>query len=43
MHRDLIIGLLLSALLHGGFLFGEQLFPKSKAVAKKVVEEDTTI
>lgn len=43
MHRDLIIGILLSGLLHGGFLFGEQLFPKSQAVAKKVVEEDTTI
>lgn len=43
MTRDLIIGLLLSALLHGGFLFGEQLFPKSKASATKKVEEDTTV
>lgn len=43
MTRDLIIGLILSALLHGGFLFGDQLFPKSKVAAVKKVEEDTTI
>lgn len=43
MTRDLIIGILLSAILHGGFLFGDQLMPKKKVVAAKKVEEDTTI
>ena len=43
MSRDLLIGLVLSLLVHGGFLFGEQLFPKSKASAKKADAEDATI
>ena len=43
MSRDLLIGLVLSLLVHGGFLFGEQLFPKSKASTKKADAEDATI
>jgi protein TonB len=43
MPRDLIIGILLSILFHGGFLFGEQLMPKKQVAAKKVVEEEATI
>lgn len=43
MRRDLIIGLLASALFHGGAFYGEKLFSapvkhKSVATAKKVVE-----
>jgi protein TonB len=43
MRRDLIIGLLASALFHGGAFYGEKLFTqhavaKSKVTAKKVVE-----
>lgn len=38
MRRDLIIGILFSALLHGGMFFGDRLFP-DKAVVKKAVEE----
>lgn len=42
MRRDLIIGILFSALLHGGVFFGDRLFP-DKVVTKKVVEEAPTI
>jgi periplasmic protein TonB len=38
MRRDLIIGILISALLHGGVFFGDRLLP-DKVVVKKVVEE----
>jgi periplasmic protein TonB len=38
MRRDLIIGILFSALLHGGMFFGDRLLP-DKAAVKKVVEE----
>jgi protein TonB len=38
MRRDLIIGLLISALIHGGAFFGERLFPKKGAVVKKTEE-----
>lgn len=43
MTRDLIIGILLSALLHGGFLFGEQLFPKKAETTTKAKEEEPVI
>jgi len=42
MNRDLIVGLLFSAIVHGGILFGEKLFDKKVAV-KKAVAEDTTM
>lgn len=38
MRRDLIIGILVSALLHAGFLFG---LPKPKAEVQRHVEEKT--
>lgn len=43
MRRDLIIGLLVSVLVHGGVLYGEKLFkpsakPQQKKMEKKVVE-----
>ncbi len=38
MRRDLIIGLLVSALIHGGAFFGDRLFPKHEVVKKKVEE-----
>lgn len=38
MRRDLIIGLVLSVLLHGGVFLGGKLFP-AKAAVKKAVEE----
>src|SRR5688572_24307115 len=38
MRRDLIIGILLSALIHCGALFGDRLIP-DKTKVKKIVEE----
>lgn len=35
MRRDLIIGILVSALIHGAAFFGEKLFPDHKAPPKK--------
>jgi len=42
MNRDLLIGLLISATVHGGFLFGEKLMSK-KAPPAKVAEVVETI
>lgn len=39
MRRDLIIGLLISALIHAGAFFGDRLFPEKKVVAKPKQEE----
>lgn len=41
MRRDLIIGVILSALIHGGVLFGNKLFPSHAAPPKKAEEEKT--
>jgi periplasmic protein TonB len=41
MTRDLIIGILLSAALHAGFLFGGELFKPKVVAAAAVVEDDT--
>lgn len=41
MRRDLIIGVILSALIHGGVLFGNRLFPSHPPPPKKVEEEPT--
>ena len=38
MRRDLIIGIILSALIHGGALYGDRFFP-DKVKVKKIVEE----
>lgn len=38
MRRDLIVGVLLSALIHGGALYGDRLLP-DKAPPKKIVDE----
>lgn len=38
MRRDLIIGLLLSALIHGGVFFGDRLIPDREVVVKKKEE-----
>lgn len=39
MRRDLIIGLLISALIHAGAFFGDRLFPEKKVVVQKKQEE----
>lgn len=39
MRRDLIIGLLISALIHAGAFFGDRLFPKHHVVVVKAKEE----
>lgn len=39
MRKDLIVGLLVSVLIHGGILYGERLLPKKKAVVKQKEEE----
>lgn len=41
MRRDLIIGILVSVLLHGGFAFGAKLFEKAKTVTKAKEEVKT--
>lgn len=41
MRRDLIIGLLISALIHAGAFFGDRLFPEKKVVQVKPKEEHT--
>ncbi|PTX96476.1 energy transducer TonB [Opitutus sp. ER46] len=38
MRRDLIIGFIVSALIHGGAFFGERLIPEKKVEQKKVEE-----
>lgn len=38
MRRDLIIGIILSALIHGGVFFGDRLIPDKKAVVVKKEE-----
>lgn len=38
MSRDLIIGILLSAVIHLGIFFGDRLIPEKKVVMKKVEE-----
>lgn len=38
MRRDLIIGLLISALIHAGAFFGDRLLPKHKVVVAKAEE-----
>jgi protein TonB len=43
MRKDLIVGILVSVLLHGGILFGDQLMPKHKAVVKKQKTEDEKV
>ena len=43
MRRDLIIGFILSAAIHGGLFFGDRLFPKHKAVVVKKQEEQTLV
>ena len=43
MTRDVIIGILISASLHAGFLFGEKFFPEAEEVEVAVVEEEFTI
>lgn len=40
MRTDLIIGVLISALLHAGFLYGEKLIPKSKGPEKHLQKEE---
>lgn len=39
MRRDLIIGILISALIHAGVFFGDRLFPRKPYVPPKHVEE----
>lgn len=39
MRRDLIIGLLVSALIHAGAFFGDRLIPEKKVVVQKKQEE----
>lgn len=41
MRRDLIIGLLISALIHGGVFFGDRLIPDKKVVVVK--KEEPTV
>lgn len=43
MRLELIIGILVSAVLHAGFLFGEQLLPKRVEAPTVVVEEEDII
>lgn len=43
MSRDLIIGIIISALIHGGFLFGEKFLGKDRGKAVAKVEETPTI
>jgi periplasmic protein TonB len=43
MRRDLVIGILLSALIHGGLLFGNKLFPAYTPPQKKKEEAPPTI
>jgi protein TonB len=43
MSKDLIIAILVSALLHAGFLFAETLLPEKTKVVKAVVEEEEII
>jgi protein TonB len=38
MRRDLIIGIVISALIHGAAFFGERLFPKGQVVVQKKEE-----
>ena len=42
MRRDLIIGILMSALIHGGMFYGDRFLPE-KPPAKEIVEEAPTI
>jgi protein TonB len=43
MSKDLIIAILVSALLHAGFLFAETLLPEKEKVVKATVEEEEII
>jgi protein TonB len=43
MRKDLIIGIAVSVLLHVGFLYGEKLWPKGKAVVVEKQEEEQII
>lgn len=43
MRLELIIGIFVSAVLHAGFLFGEQLLPKRIEAPKVVVQEEEII
>ena len=43
MRKELIIGILVSAILHAGFLFGEVLFPKGAPPPKVKHEEEQVI
>lgn len=39
MRKDLIVGIIVSVLFHGGILYGERLLPKRSAVVKQAEEE----
>lgn len=41
MRRDLIIGFIVSVLIHGGVFFGDRLIPEKQVVKKKVEEAPT--